>query len=373
MADQQQQQQEPTPAQMLGEIQRLQGELLAAQNRARPRMKWPEWTGTPELLPVWKTQVLAKIRNDVGNLPDAEGVIMTIQQLLPANQQARTAGWLTRESNRALEPGETRWDSTRFLAHVMERCGDPEAANVALRRLTLFRQGDYQYFREFLQEFEVLQVRAEGTQIWPDAVKVNYLQQTLAKELLDRLVSVPNQPTDVYAQWVNLVADIAGRLEALPDREQARRSAPALQKSYFLGETNRPSGPNAQYGGQHGSVQSGGHLVDADGDIAMQVSRLIAAFGRGNSNNNRPRGRGGQGRGRGGGKPRAPWRPHDEFRRLLQRGACTRCTQIGHQATDCPTYRSALRPSQQVPVNALTDARVVELDDMGQEMLEAEN
>ena len=46
----------------------------------RPPMKWPEWAGNPELLPAWRSQVLSKIRNDVGALPDPEGIIGTIQQ-----------------------------------------------------------------------------------------------------------------------------------------------------------------------------------------------------------------------------------------------------------------------------------------------------
>ena len=130
-----------------------------------------------------------------------------------------------------------------FLTYITERCGDPEAANVALQKLTLLRQGEYQYFRDYLQEFEILQVRAEDGQVWPDVIKINYLRQTLCRELQNRLVSVPNQPLGDYTQYVNLVADVASRLEALPEREHARRTRITAQKSHLssgVGDVPRP-------------------------------------------------------------------------------------------------------------------------------------
>ena len=81
---------------------------------------------------------------------------------------------------------------------------------MALRKLTLIRQGEYQYFRDFLQEFEVLQVRAEGGRAWPDTVKINYLRQSLCRELQNWLVSVTGQPLENYAEYVKMVADVAG-------------------------------------------------------------------------------------------------------------------------------------------------------------------
>jgi hypothetical protein len=66
--------------------------------------------------------------------------------------------------------------------------------------------------------------------------------------------------------------------------------------------------------------------------VVMQISRLLAGLSPGN-------------RGRGGGKPKAPWRPREEFRRLLDSGACTRCTRAGHQSRECPTFAAAPRPN----------------------------
>jgi hypothetical protein len=291
-------------------------------------MKWPEWSGDTELLPIWRSQVLAKLRNDADALPDGEGVVMMIQQMLPTAQQPRTSGWIQKEPTRFLAHGETIWDPRRFLAHVIERCGDPEAASVALRKLVLLRQGEHQYFRDFLQEFEVLQARAEGTQVWPDAVKVNYLRQSLGREIQNRLVSVPSQPLDNYGEFVKVVADVSGRLEALPERESARRATPRLQKSFFADRVGQTGSTTAGAGHAHDTIPT----RDPEGDVVMQISRLLAGLSPGN-------------RGRGGGKPKAPWRPREEFRRLLDSGACTRCTRAGHQSRECPTFAAAPRPN----------------------------
>ncbi|POS81935.1 hypothetical protein EPUL_005965, partial [Erysiphe pulchra] len=44
-------------------------------------------------------------------------------------------------------------------------------------------------------------------------------------------------------------------------------------------------------------------------------------------------------------KPRAPWRPKEEFKRLVKERLCTRCGKNGHPGSLCPSFRPARRPS----------------------------
>jgi len=124
----------PATAEMMralfARIQRLEQQLqqwtatLAAE-APRPRMKWLEWSGDMETLSSWQAYIRAKLRNDAATLPDAEGVVMMIQQMIPTSQQAHTARWIQSESARELADGEVRWSAEAFLAHIAERCGDP--------------------------------------------------------------------------------------------------------------------------------------------------------------------------------------------------------------------------------------------------------
>jgi hypothetical protein len=220
-------------AQLQPQVQLPPVAAVGPPGAGRAKMKWPSWEGNTELLPVWRQQILAKLRNDPTTLPDREAIVVTIQGLLPVSHQPRTVGWISREATRPLAMNEERWDHSSFLAYIVERCGDPEAATVAARRLDLLRQGRRQPFREFLQEFEVLQAKAESAgEVWTDGSKVRALQKTLNADLSSWMVSVRDAPAQDYTGYTKVVSDVAGRAEALPGRTLVNENDVA-RRSYF--------------------------------------------------------------------------------------------------------------------------------------------
>ena len=71
----------------------------------------------------------------------------------------------------------------------------------------------HQPFREFLQEFEVLQGRAEsGGRSWSESTKIMALAKTLHPDLAYQLINVRGQPTDDYDAYVKMVADISANV-----------------------------------------------------------------------------------------------------------------------------------------------------------------
>ena len=310
--------------------------IADAYRRPRAVCRWPDWNGNTETLAVWRSQVRSKLRNDAGALPDAEGIIHAIQGLIPDAVQPRTLGWIINEEKRVLGVGEERWNSDAFLDHIVARCGDPQAAQSAARDLDQLWQGRFQPFRAFLQEFEVLQTKAESDGLpWTDGSKVLALGKTLHPDLTFHLIGQRGQHRHDYNAYVQMVAEIAGQLEARADRKAAALTEPAAQRSNMVyteqGFTNVVTAPLAA------------STLDVDGDTIM-LNRIIVALqnagfaprgGRGG------RGRGGQGRDD---RPRAPWRSREDYQAFLAQNRCPRCTRPGHIGSDCPTFRSPAHP-----------------------------
>ena len=296
-------------------------------------MKWPVWTGKVDQLRVWRLAMESKLANDRDILPDAPGVIYTIQAQLPQEQQSRTSDWITRE---AAKEAPT-WDPLAFLDHVMTRCGDPQAAKVAERSLQTLRQGKFQPFQEFVQEFEILLSKAEGSgAACPDHIKISTMERAL--DLSDRLVGIVDQP-DGYFAWVEFVRKVAARHEAHPQRMARAKVAPAYQLRSCQ-EASRGGGQplpqNTSAAGGRSSQQQAPE-VDQDGDIMMRVDQLVAASlqrqsngqfraTRSSSNNKNNKNTNNDNR------PRARWRTDAEMQRLRETRACHRCTQPGHAA-----------------------------------------
>ena len=139
-------------------------------------MKWPIWEGHQEDLDDFLLAVQVKVDLDRGVMPD-RALVMSIQQQMPRDKRANVSDWIQREATRDLAPGEERWNPHRFIAHIASRCGDPLAAVTARRQLSLFRQGRYQPFGAFLQEYEVLAGKAEVKgAAWPNERRIEQLR-----------------------------------------------------------------------------------------------------------------------------------------------------------------------------------------------------
>lgn len=97
-----------------------------------------------------------------------EAVCLKIYESIPEPQRQRIRGyWI-----RCGEDENFNWKE--FLEECNVQYFDQIGADKAERKLSKMRQGESQYFRNFLQEWE-LQLEYAGGREWPDSTKINHL------------------------------------------------------------------------------------------------------------------------------------------------------------------------------------------------------
>ena len=129
-----------------------------------------------------------------------------------------------------------------------------------------------------------------------------------------------------YESWVSRVRQIAARVEAM---NSYRPNSSKLQTGTFFIPGRGTVVPHLS----NSSAKQ--PLSDPDGDTIMGgVNALTAANAKGRN----------KGQKHSQVKPRAPWRSQDEFRKLLDKGLCTRCGKPGHGSFKCQKYRPAIPP-----------------------------
>lgn len=296
----------------------------------RSTMKWAEWNGNTENFASWIQHNRSKLRNDVGSLPDNEGICSEIVATIPDFKRPRVLEW-----HKTGGPDRS-WDPHAFLDHIKLRFEDKESRKKSAQRLSKLRQGKYQCFAEYLQDFEVLLGKAEGMG-WPDYLKINTLEESLNSKF--KSCVVPLALPENYDAWVTEVTRIANRYEAMTD--WCPRNAKADDKqSYFTGE-ERVNKVDVRT-----LAQEERPVVDGEGDTIMsginKIQALIASLQNVKSNDrHRPKRY----------LPPAPWRSKEEFEKLRQDGKCVRCCQTGHAWRECPSFGRANRPSRSSMVN----------------------
>ncbi|POS81656.1 hypothetical protein EPUL_006751, partial [Erysiphe pulchra] len=205
-----------------------------------------------------------------------------------------------------------------FLEECNVQYFDQIGADKAERKLSKMRQGESQYFRNFLQEWE-LQLEYAGGREWPDSTKINHLRQSVSEKIREKF-PVLGLPRHDYTKWVTKITEVAAIME---DSDRFIRPAEAkttqfasrnglLSSEYLAGQ------PENQRITENST--SSAPQLDYEGDTTMQGMKLelqrlanvinkISVDGSGSKrkNNNNEK------------KPSAPWRTESEVAILREK------------------------------------------------------
>ena len=304
---------------------------------------WPKWDGTAGTFMNYHSQLRVKIEEDRHLLGSDRAICYGMLQSLPATQQARAHGWF----NKGGPEGDYNWEV--FLTEFATLFEDKQAKQNAGEQLTRMRQGNNQFFTDFLQDFEYKLQQCGGSE-WACSAKIMQLNASINTPLRTALVTV-DLPDDNYDHWKTKVTAVAGRLEGLSGY---RPKGATHTKTWYTGTSG--GGRVAQSTVDQGQT----HRVDADGDTfmggvnALATAMISAMKGNPTAVNafQPPRSEGGSSSGSGDHRPRAPWKSPDVIRRLMGQGVCIRCERSGHFGRNCPTFKGARRPGTRVSAAA---------------------
>ncbi|KAJ6437064.1 hypothetical protein O9K51_10361 [Purpureocillium lavendulum] len=213
----------------------------------------PKFDGTRRNFRPWYLEMRAKLLHDCGTFRNDQERFAYIYARLEGTAQNMAAAYFEQGgSNNSQSPDQ-------FLDYLNRRYGDPNAKARALDRLRALRQRHDESFATFFPKFEK-ELADSGGGSWVDAVQINYLEGALNGKLKDRLISVPNLPTD-FNSYAELLLTIGSRLdsrdyqarqerrnptptnqEAQPDRTARRESPDRMDWEATKGPRERPAG-----------------------------------------------------------------------------------------------------------------------------------
>ena len=294
----------------------------------------PKWDGKKETYATFKFKLELKIEVLGPWLGSNKLICLGILECLPENKQNRVSSWLMRQGNTGM------YDWREFLAFIHKQFDNRQAGLEAGVALTRMRQGDHQYFEDFLQDFEYKLSLCEGDS-FGSAAKLILLHAAINDQTRDALIGNDITLAMGYEAYIDKVRLIASQIQA---RHKYRPKGTILQPKTVLVVGNTP---------QNQLVQPfEDHQIDGNGDTKMTGINAMAA-----SSTNKALTSNGVERI----KPPAPWRSQTEFKNLVKRGCCVRCAKVGHGGRRCPTYSPAIRPDK-VEVSCIE-----ELDDLRSE------
>ncbi|KAI0993380.1 hypothetical protein K3495_g14804 [Podosphaera aphanis] len=276
---------------------------------------------------------------------------MDMVNSLPSDKRARVAGWFDerRSTNRF------KWRD--LLQHFRDEFEDQQAKLTAGEELLRIEQGAHQYFCDFLRDFEYKVAVSGGSTVWTSGSKVNMLNAAVNKKLRRALVPVKLPPTLNYQAFVAELKEVAGKLEALSDY----RPKGSTQTGTKLGA---PKGGNSLFVASNPQTDEEGDTImgGTNALVATIASMIQQQLEGGISSMGLARGKSNGGHREAGRKPQAPWRSRNEFRKLVEKGVCVRCTRPGHLGRDCPTFRAARRPGAELHAGEIEKETSGELD-----------
>ncbi len=304
-------------------IQQLVAALTAVsvdRNTSAKAIQWPRWDGKRDNYTLFRWQIKTKITVENGKLGSNQGICANIFNGLPTDKQQRVIQWLSDRER------YDDFDPESFIEHMDDRFLDREAEAKALDELNKINQGSRQLFEDFRQQFEQLMSRA-GSLAPQGPSKITIMNNALNYSLQQTLKSV-RLSRDDYEAYVKDVQYFATKTEALFHQ---RRNPPAEKETLTSqGRSHSPQTP----------------IHDAEGDVEMtginalsaQIAALVARFETLNKKEDK--------------RPRAKWRPQEEFLALLQAGKCGRCKKTKHHPNVCE-FRPATRPRPKAQVAAV--------------------
>lgn len=266
---------------------------------------------------------------------------------MPERKQKLVADWFGSGG----ESGTWAW--REFLDHFTTQFENKQAKEEAAEDLSRMRQGATQWFKDFLSDFEYKLTIAGGRK-WPDSMRVALVRSginlTLKTALSTKVLAVDN-----YVEWMRIVKVVAGQIEGLPSY-RPKGSSPSQAKTWHLRQPGtagyNTASPNVGGSSASPKVDHQGDTIMGGTDINAIVMAVVAAM------NGQKKGKG---KGGNDSRPCAPWRTPEAFRRLLDKGLCSRCEKSGHVGRNCTEFRPAVNPkSTQV---SLTDTTATSAND----------
>ncbi|KAI0991830.1 hypothetical protein K3495_g16357, partial [Podosphaera aphanis] len=271
-----------------------------------------------------------------------EAVCMKIYESIPEPQRQRIRGYWIQCGR------ENVYDHEKLLDECNKRFYDKIGAEKAEKKLHSMKQGESQFFRKFLQDWE-LQLEFAGGCDWPDSFKISQLRQSLSEKMLDKL-DVVDLPKNDYQGCVDEIARVAANMESRNNFIR-KGEAQTTQFTERSGINRNDLQPRTAMSNDSGLSSA---PLDHDGDIPMSgmkldlqtLLNLISTMNVNDQVNKKKPERAP------GPKPSAPWRSEKELADLRAQKLCTRCERTGHIYRYCKLFGPAKRPTQ---INNLDD------------------
>jgi hypothetical protein len=312
------------------------------------RIPWPKWSGEIEDYAFYHQRLACRIEEATSELSN-KMICYQMVETLPEKKQKLVADWFGSGG----ENGDWAW--TEFLEHFITQFENKQAKEEAAEDLSRIRQGATQWFKDFLSDFEYKLTIAGGRK-WPDSMRVALVRSginlTLKTALSTKVLAVNN-----YTEWMRIVKVVAGQIENLPSY-RPKGSPPSQAKTWHLRQPGTvgysAAPPNI------GGTSSPSPKVDSQGDTIMggtAINAIVAAVVSA-MNDKKGKGKGGNDS-----RPRAPWRTPEAFRRLMDKGVCSRCEKPGHMGRNCPEFRAAVNPKSTQVATADTTVATAKEDE----------
>ncbi|KAI6247691.1 hypothetical protein HI914_04253 [Erysiphe necator] len=284
-----------------------------------------------------------------------EAVCLKIYESIPEPQRQRIRGyWI-----RCGEDENFNWKE--FLEECNVQYFDQIGADKAERKLSKMRQGESQYFRNFLQEWE-LQLEYAGGREWPDSTKINHLRQSVSEKIREKF-PVLGLPRHDYAKWVTKITEVAANMEDSDRFIQPgeARTTQFASRSRLL-SSEYLAGPSKNQREAESSISTAPQL-DYEGDTTMQgmkleLQRLANAINKISVESSASKKKSYEK------KPSAPWRTESEVAILREKRVCLRCLKPGHPARYCQKFGPAVKPDQS-QVDSILDLASFVQDNQG--------
>lgn len=286
----------------------------------------PRWDGRKESYATFKFKLELKIEELEQYMGSNKLICLGILESLPENKQNRVSSWLMKQGKLG------NYDWREFLKVLDGQFDNKLAGLEAGIILVRMKQGEHQYFDDFVQDFEYQLSLCQG-ETFGSAAKLILLHAAINEQTRDALIGNNITLEMGYDDYVSKTRLVASQIQA---RQRYRPMGTHLQTKtiHFPGITGAPT---------QVLQQPSSHQVDGNGDTIMDMLNAMSSA----SNRKSQVAHGSKQ-----GKPPAPWRERGEFDSLIRKGCCVRCGKPGHIGKRCPTYSYAIRPDN-VDVNFL--------------------
>ncbi|POS82392.1 hypothetical protein EPUL_005901 [Erysiphe pulchra] len=173
------------------------------------------------------------------------------------------------------------FDHKEMLEECNKKYFDKIGAEKAKKKLRTVRQGESQFFRHFLQEWE-LQLEFSGGCDWPDSFKIRQLKQSLSDKLYEK-TDVLELPNDDYQEWIDKIAKVAAKMESRGSfvrKGESRLTQYVNRSGIQSNDFQLTSNPTVA------ALKSSALNIDSDGDVVMggmkidlqSIASLIASL-----------------------------------------------------------------------------------------------